>query len=241
MSNPFEFRPAGDAEAFRNAHKSSDTDAESLSMHHTLGRGSTQAAPGNHDHDGDYSSIVHDHDADYSPLDTAIFVGVVLEFPLGAIGAKYLEFNGQSVLRADYPELFALWGTTYGAVDGTHFNVGPVTADKFPIGNSGTKAVGATGGSATTALPNHVHSDTHTHGPGTLGTDTHTPVAANTVQGSGTTVLRTTAAATTHNHAVTTGVTADRSAANTGNPTTNPNIAIDPPWYATRKIVRALP
>lgn len=68
MSNPFEFRPAGDAEAFRNAHKSSDTDAESLSMHHTLGRGSTQAAPGNHDHDGDYSDPLHNHDLDYADI-----------------------------------------------------------------------------------------------------------------------------------------------------------------------------
>lgn len=69
MNNPFEFKPAGDAEAFRNAHKSSDTDAERLSMHHTLGAGSTQAAPGNHNHDGDYSSTSHNHDAAYAAID----------------------------------------------------------------------------------------------------------------------------------------------------------------------------
>lgn len=35
----------------------------------------------------------------------------------------YLFCNGASLLRADYPDLFALIGTTYGAVDGDHFNL----------------------------------------------------------------------------------------------------------------------
>ena len=37
--------------------------------------------------------------------------------------AGYLECNGASVLRADYPALFAAIGTTYGSVDGTHFTL----------------------------------------------------------------------------------------------------------------------
>ena len=35
----------------------------------------------------------------------------------------YLLQNGASLLRADYPALFAAIGTTYGAVDGTHFTL----------------------------------------------------------------------------------------------------------------------
>lgn len=36
---------------------------------------------------------------------------------------RLLERNGASLLRNDYPELFAVIGTTYGASDGTHFNL----------------------------------------------------------------------------------------------------------------------
>lgn len=54
------------------------------------------------------------------------------------------------------------------------------------------------GGSKTKSVPAHTHSTPdHTH-----TTDTHTPVAANTATGTGTNVLRTTAAATTHSHSV---------------------------------------
>lgn len=36
---------------------------------------------------------------------------------------KWLLCDGASLLRADYPDLFTVIGTTYGAADGTHFNV----------------------------------------------------------------------------------------------------------------------
>jgi microcystin-dependent protein len=42
----------------------------------------------------------------------------------GPIDAEnFLEPNGSSVLRSQYPELFAAIGTTYGAVDGNSFNL----------------------------------------------------------------------------------------------------------------------
>src|SRR5213595_1981704 len=65
-----------EADAFQAAHTQSDTDNDRTAMHHTLGRGSNQAAPGNHNHDNDYISeddaddryaaVGHVHDA-YSP------------------------------------------------------------------------------------------------------------------------------------------------------------------------------
>lgn len=36
---------------------------------------------------------------------------------------RWLECDGASYPRADWPDLFAVIGTTYGAVDGTHFNL----------------------------------------------------------------------------------------------------------------------
>lgn len=159
------YRPMGsDGDNFKDSHRVSDVDADQYAQHHTLGKSPNQAAPGNHNHDDTYSPLGHTH-VGLGGLD----VGMVIEYPVGTIGAEYLEYNGQSVLRADYPELFALWGTVFGAVDATHFNVGPVTADAFPIGASGTKAVGDTGGgealniTSPTQLPAHVHSFPHKH------------------------------------------------------------------------------
>lgn len=41
----------------------------------------------------------------------------------GAWGSNWIEPKGQSLLRADYPELFGVFGTTYGSVDINHFNI----------------------------------------------------------------------------------------------------------------------
>lgn len=39
-------------------HLNSDKDASPLALHHTLGRGPTQAAPGNHTHNGKDSPFI---------------------------------------------------------------------------------------------------------------------------------------------------------------------------------------
>ena len=43
----------------QNTHQNSDTDLSSLSMHHTLGSGATQAAAGNHIHDYEGPTIIN--------------------------------------------------------------------------------------------------------------------------------------------------------------------------------------
>lgn len=48
-------------------------------------------------------------------------------------GGKWMVCDGDSLLRADYPELFAKIGTQYGAVDGTHFNI-PDMRGRVPVG-----------------------------------------------------------------------------------------------------------
>jgi microcystin-dependent protein len=50
-------------------------------------------------------------------------VGDVRDLPHDTIPTKWLECLGQSLLRADYPELFAVIGTKWGAADGTHFSL----------------------------------------------------------------------------------------------------------------------
>lgn len=66
----------------------------------------------------------------------------------------YLICNGASLLRADYPALFAAIGTTWGAVDGTHFTL-PDMRGRAPIG-AGT----GTGLTARTLAAN-VGAETH--------------------------------------------------------------------------------
>lgn len=43
-----------------NLHRQADTDATPTAAHHTLGPSNTQAAPGNHKHDGNQSRKLYD-------------------------------------------------------------------------------------------------------------------------------------------------------------------------------------
>lgn len=95
----------------------------------------------------------------------------------------WLVCNGRSLLRSAYPELFAIIGTDFGNVDGTHFNLPDYTSKV--IGMYGAPAGGMTGytlrdrgdivGNETIQLtvpqlPAHSHTGTtassgdHTHG-----------------------------------------------------------------------------
>lgn len=86
---------------------------------------------------------------------------------------NWLPCDGASLLRSAHPDLFAVIGTTYGSVDGSHFNV-PDLQGRVPIGagtGSGlsTYTLGQTGGEethvlTTAELASHAHSDTgHAH------------------------------------------------------------------------------
>jgi microcystin-dependent protein len=63
---------------------------------------------------------------------------------------RYVIANGRSLLRADYTALFALIGTTYGSVDGTHFNLpdlrGRTTVGAGQGAGLTNRTLGATGG-----------------------------------------------------------------------------------------------
>lgn len=64
----------------------------------------------------------------------------------------HLVLNGQTVSRTTYAELFAVYGTTYGAGDGsTTFNV-PDLQGRFFFGQSASYPLGSTGGEVSHAL-----------------------------------------------------------------------------------------
>lgn len=70
----------------------------------------------------------------------SIAVGCIIPFAGNDnIPTGFLLCNGASISRGTYPDLFSVIGTTYGSVDGSHFNL-PDLRDRFLEGsaNSGT-------------------------------------------------------------------------------------------------------
>lgn len=75
---------------------------------------------------------------------------------------NWLVCDGDSLLRDEYPDLFAVIGTLYGAVDGSHFNV-PDMRGRVPMGVGPGFALSADGGEMEVTLtidsmPSHDHS-----------------------------------------------------------------------------------
>jgi microcystin-dependent protein len=104
-------------------------------------------------------------------------VGVVLPYGSSSAPSGWLNCQGQELHRGDYPDLFAVIGTTYGAGDGsTTFNL-PNLAGRVVVGQGSgagltSRAMGATGGVEAHALnTNEMPSHTHTSNAvgGTLG------------------------------------------------------------------------
>jgi microcystin-dependent protein len=104
-------------------------------------------------------------------------VGVVLPYGSSNAPTGWLNCQGQAVHRGDYPDLFAVIGTTYGVGDGsTTFNL-PNLSGRVVVGQgSGVgltpRSMGATGGVEAHVLnineiPSHSHSSNAVGG--TLG------------------------------------------------------------------------
>lgn len=110
-------------------------------------------------------------------------VGTVIAWlGTGSAPAGYLEANGQTVSRTTYAELFSVFGTSYGAGDGsTTFGL-PNLNERHLKGTTTVGSVGTTTGADTYALsqaqlPAHTHSlagHTHTVSHSHVMTHNHT-------------------------------------------------------------------
>lgn len=81
--------------------------------------------------------------------------------------SKWLLCDGSSLLRVDYPDLFAVIGTVYGAADSTHFSL-PDLRGRTAIG-AGTGA-----GLSPRALGDSLGEETHVLSIGELAAHVHT-------------------------------------------------------------------
>jgi microcystin-dependent protein len=116
----------------------------------------------------DLEKFVREHQTESSSSGTTETSGIIKLFGGAAAPAGYLLCDGTSYLRATYPDLFTAIGTTFGSVDGTHFNV-PDLRGRVPVG----VGTGTGGGSSGTGLPSGGSALTAVAMAGWKGEETH--------------------------------------------------------------------
>ena len=107
-----------------------------------------------------YEATKYDFDGANLTGIEGIPTATIVPWSSASVPSGFLECNGTAVSRSTYSALFAIVGTTYGAGDGsTTFNT-PDLQDNTPVGKSGTKALGSTGGANTVAATGNVGGST---------------------------------------------------------------------------------
>ena len=98
-----------------------------------------------------------------------MFIGNIIAFTGQSVPSGYLVCDGSAVGREEYPELFAVIGTSYGAGDGiSTFNI-PSISGKTLLCTSPSHLIGSFGGEEThrivsSEMPSHAHTvPAHTH------------------------------------------------------------------------------
>ena len=107
-----------------------------------------------------YEATKYDFDGANLTGIEGIPTATIVPWSSASVPSGFLECNGTAVSRSTYSALFAIVGTTYGAGDGsTTFNT-PDLQDNTPVGKSGTKALGSTGGANTVSATGNVGGST---------------------------------------------------------------------------------
>jgi len=147
-------------------------------------------------------------------------IGEIVTFAgIGSPSSLWLPCDGASLLRSDYPDLFTVLGTTYGAADSTHFNV-PDLRGRAVIGDGSgpgltPRSLGDSLGEethvlTTSELASHGHTDAgHAHTEGTtiptaiaIGAGVPAPAALGSpgITGTGSASISSTGSDSAHNN-----------------------------------------
>ena len=105
-------------------------------------------------------------------------IGAVIPFPGATLPSDYVECDGQALSRADFPALFRLIGTTYGAAGANLFRV-PDLRRRTPIGADAAADIGNVAGAESVIMtaanmPQHSHQLTGSMTIAVAGAHTHT-------------------------------------------------------------------
>lgn len=127
-----------------------------------------------------------------TPIGTvSVYAGIESDSQL--LDRGYLIANGASISKTEYPELYAIIGTTYGSVDDTHFNL-PDLRGRAAVGvdadDADFKTLGQKGGEKTVTLtveqiPAHTHTFTGTASTTSVESNTHTHTFSGTTSSNG--------------------------------------------------------
>ena len=130
-------------------------------------------------------------------VDQVLPVGIILPFGGTGVpaGGKWLACDGSEVQTADWPELYAVIGTSFvtGTPSAGRFNL-PNMTGRVPLGAT----PGTRGGSADAPIVNHTHTIDHGHQASSTGVENVAHVHGDDHQHSGTTAGMDRAA--THHH-----------------------------------------
>jgi len=88
-------------------------------------------------------------------------VGSIVSFAGDTAPEGWIIADGSMVLQSEFPDLYAVLGTTFGPAVGGYFTL-PNLSARFPLGKSGSYPLGAIGGETshtltTAELPPHHH------------------------------------------------------------------------------------
>lgn len=185
-------------------------------------------------------------------ITTPVPPGVIWMFASTTPPSGWLLCDGQTVLVADHPDLFAAIGNKWGGDGVSDFAV-PNLMDRFPIGASATKPIdSAPGGSETKSiltanLPPHAHTINHNHGAfntGDAGAHDHVLELSNNDGTSGS-IRRGTSSISTgtgpvrssgaHHHSINVPAITGNSGSGPG---TGAPMDIMPPWLALAFVIK---
>jgi len=194
---------------------------------------------------------------------TGMPVGSVVPYAGASAPSGWLLADGSEISRTTYSDLFTAIGVAYGVGNGVDTFDIPDMRDRFPLAKGTTfSTLAATGGATTEALPDHLHSDSHIH---TMGVHNHqwhdyngSPDDSETWASNGSTQIDIDSSISRTFKGLMVGQggsdiifdedgytidkdpgdTNSRSAANTGNPTTSPDLDIMPPYLVLNYIIK---